>query len=213
VPRRPERGTLSGVKIYADRFPTALRQLLTDLLVVVWVYAAIRFALWLHDLVQKLAVPGQKLEGAGGGLADNLAEAGGKVGRVPLVGDELTAPFTKAADAARAVAEAGRDQQELVGQLALALSIAVLVFPLGLVLFGWLPLRLRWMRRAGAAKALATAPAGRDLLALRALAGQPLGRLTRIAPDVAEAWRRGDDDAVDALAALELRSLGLRSGR
>ncbi|WP_446216404.1 hypothetical protein [Micromonospora sp. IBHARD004] len=201
------------MKIYADRFPTALRQLLTDLLVVVWVYAAIRFALWLHDLVQKLAVPGQKLEGAGGGLADNLAEAGGKVGRVPLVGDELTAPFNRAADAARSVAEAGRDQQELVGQLALALSIAVLVFPLGLVLFGWLPLRVRWMRRAGAAKALATAPAGRDLLALRALAGQPLGRLARIAPDVAEAWRRGDDDTVDALAALELRRLGLRAGR
>ncbi|MFG3690862.1 hypothetical protein [Micromonospora sp. NPDC047740] len=213
VPAAPGRGTLSGVKIYADRFPTLLRQLLTDLLVVVWVYAAIRFALWLHDLIEKLAVPGQKLEGAGGGLADNLADAGGKVGRVPLVGDELTAPFTKAAEAARAVAEAGRDQQELVGQLALGLSIAVLVFPLGLVLFGWLPLRVRWMRRAGVAQALATAPAGRDLLALRALAGQPLGRLARIAPDAAEAWRRGDDATVDALAALELRRLGLRAGR
>ncbi|MFG2168434.1 hypothetical protein [Micromonospora chersina] len=201
------------MKIYADRFPTALRQLLTDLLVVVWVYAAIRFALWLHDLVEKLAVPGEKLEGAGGGLADNLADAGGKVGRVPLVGDELTGPFTKAAEAARAVAEAGRDQQELVGQLALALAIAALVFPLGLVLFGWLPLRVRWMRRAGAAKALAAAPAGRDLLALRALAGQPLAKLNRIAPDVAEAWRRGDDETVDALAALELRGLGLRTGR
>ncbi|WP_346125276.1 hypothetical protein [Micromonospora coerulea] len=201
------------MKIYADRFPIALRQLLTDLLVVVWVYAAIRFALWLHDLVQKLAVPGRKLEGAGSGLADNLAEAGGKVGRMPLVGDELTAPFNRAAEAARSVAEAGRDQQELVGQLALALSIAVLVFPLGLVLFGWLPLRVRWMRRAGAAKALATAPGGRDLLALRALAGQPIGRLTRIGPDVAEAWRRGDDATVDALAALELRRLGLRAGR
>ncbi|WP_200215345.1 hypothetical protein [Micromonospora coerulea] len=201
------------MKIYADRFPIALRQLLTDLLVVVWVYAAIRFALWLHDLVQKLAVPGRKLEGAGSGLADNLADAGGKVGRVPLVGDELTAPFNRAAEAARSVAEAGRDQQELVGQLALALSIAVLVFPLGLVLFGWLPLRVRWMRRAGAAKALATLPAGRDLLALRALAGQPIGRLTRIGPDVAEAWRRGDDATVDALAALELRRLGLRAGR
>lgn len=213
MPRRPGRGTLSRVKIYADRFPTALRQLLTDLLVVVWVYAAIRFALWLHDLVEKLAVPGEKLEGAGGGLADNLADAGGKVGRVPLVGDELTGPFTKAAEAARAVAEAGRDQQELVGQLALALAVAVLVFPLGLVLFGWLPLRVRWMRRAGAAKALAAAPAGRDLLALRALAGQPLAKLHRIAPDVAEAWRRGDDETVDALAALELRGLGLRTGR
>ncbi|MEH0824445.1 MULTISPECIES: hypothetical protein [Micromonospora] len=201
------------MKIYADRFPTAVRQFLTDLLVVVWVYAAIRFAMWLHDLVEKLAVPGQKLEGAGGGLADNLADAGGKVGRVPIVGDELTAPFTRAADAARSVAEAGRDQQELVGQLALGLTVAVLVFPLGLVLFGWLPLRLRWMRRAGAAKALAGAPAGRDLLALRALAGQPLSKLTRIAPDVAEAWRRGDDATVDALAALELRELGLRGGR
>ncbi|SCF36373.1 hypothetical protein GA0070215_12085 [Micromonospora marina] len=213
MPTRPCRGTLSGVKIYADRFPVAVRQFLTDLLVVVWVYAAIRFALWLHDLVEKLAVPGQKLEGAGGGLADNLADAGGKVGRVPIVGDELTAPFTRAAEAARSVAEAGRDQQELVGQLALGLTIAVLVFPLGLVLFGWLPLRLRWMRRAGAAKALAGVPAGRDLLALRALAGQPLSKLTRIAPDVAEAWRRGDDATVDALAALELRELGLRGGR
>ncbi|WP_405105431.1 hypothetical protein OG559_18580 [Micromonospora sp. NBC_01405] len=201
------------MKIYADRFPTAVRQFLTDLLVAVWVYAAIRFALWVHDLVQKLAVPGQKLEGAGGGLADNLADAGGKIRRVPLVGDELTAPFAKAADAARAMAEAGRDQQELVGQLALALSVAVLVFPLGLVLFGWLPLRLRWMRRAASAKALAAVPAGRDLLALRALAGQPIGKLTRIAPDVADAWRRGDDATVEALAALELRGLGLRAGR
>ncbi|MFI6820485.1 hypothetical protein ACIBJE_05950 [Micromonospora sp. NPDC050187] len=201
------------MRIYADRFPTAARQIVTDLLVVAWVYVAIRGAMWLHDLVQRLAVPGQKLEGAGGGLAENLADAGGKIGRVPLVGDELTTPFERAAEAARAVADAGRDQQELVDQLAWALAVAVLVFPLGLVLFGWLPLRLRWMRRAGAAAALRSAPAGRDLLALRALAGQPLGRLTRIAPDVAEAWRRGDPDTVDALAALELRELGLRADR
>ncbi|MEV0329890.1 hypothetical protein AB0H63_26065 [Micromonospora echinospora] len=201
------------MRIYADRFPTAARQLVTDLLVVAWVYAAVRGAMWLHDLVQRLAVPGQKLEGAGGGLAENLADASGKIGRVPLVGDELTTPFERAAEAARAVADAGRDQQELVDQLAWALAVAVLVFPLGLVLFGWLPLRLRWMRRAGAAAALRSAPAGRDLLALRALAGQPLGRLTRIAPDVAEAWRRGDPDTVDALAALELRELGLRADR
>jgi hypothetical protein len=209
----PDRGTLAGVKIYADRFPTAARQLLTDLLVVVWVYLSIRGAMWLHDLVQKLAIPGQKLEGAGGGLADNLADAGGKVGRVPVVGDELTAPFEKAAAAARAVAEAGRDQQNVVGDLALALSLAVLAFPLGLVLFGWLPLRVRWIRRATAAAALRSAPAGRDLLALRALATQPLRKLSRIDPEVAEAWRRGDEATVDALAALELRGLGLRFGR
>ncbi|MFY1672602.1 hypothetical protein ACN27G_21985 [Plantactinospora sp. WMMB334] len=198
------------MKIYADRIPTAARQVLTDLLVVAWVYLWIRAAMWLHDLVQKLAVPGRKLEGAGGGLADNLADAGGKVGRLPVVGDELTSPFEKAAGAARAMADAGREQQELVGELALALSLALLVFPLGVVLLGWLPLRVRWMRRAAAAKALRSAPAGRDLLALRALANQPIRRLTRIDPDVAQAWRRGDVGAVEALAALELRALGLR---
>jgi hypothetical protein len=61
------------VKLYADRLPVAIRQLLTDLLVVLWVYAWIRAGRWVHDLVLKLGVPGQKLEGAGNGMADNLA--------------------------------------------------------------------------------------------------------------------------------------------
>ncbi|MFD1322925.1 hypothetical protein [Micromonospora sonneratiae] len=201
------------MKIYADRSSSAARQLLTDLLVAAWVYASIRGAMWLHDLVEKLAVPGQKLEGAGSGLAENLAEAGGKVRRVPVVGDELTTPFNEAAAAARAVAEAGQDQQDLISDLALVLALTALVLPLGLVLFGWLPLRIRWIRRATAASALRSTAAGRDLLALRALANQPLRKLTRIDPDVAQAWRRDDESVVDALAALELRGLGLRSAR
>jgi hypothetical protein len=197
--------------IYADRPATALRQILTDAVVVAWVYLWIRLAMWLHDLIQQLAEPGRKLEGAGSGLADNLADAGARVGRVPVVGDELTGPFDRAAEAARAMADAGHDQQELVGQLALALSLALLAVPLSLVLFAWLPLRVRWIRRANSAAHLRSAPAGRDLLALRALATRPLRKLTRIDPEVAEAWRRGDDATVNALAALELRALGLRS--
>jgi hypothetical protein len=200
------------VKIYADRFPSAVWQLLTDLMVVAWIYAWVRVAMWLYDLVQKLAVPGQKLESAGGGLADNLADAGGKVGRVPVVGDELTQPFDQAAAAARSMAEAGRDQQELIGDLALALALLAVALPLALVLFGWLPLRLRWIRRASAAARLRSTPGGPDLLALRALASQPLRRLARIDADVAEAWRRGDERTVAALAELELRGLGLRPG-
>jgi hypothetical protein len=200
--------------MYADRPVVALRQIFTDLLVVAWVWFWVWAALRLHDLVEKLAVPGQKLENAGGGIADNLADAGDRVDNVPAVGDALATPFEKAADAARVIADAGREQQELVGDLALALALALLVFPLGLVLLGWLPLRVRWMRRAGAAAALRAAPAGRDLLALRALATQPLRRLAALGPDVAESWRRGDDTTVDALAALELRGLGMRmSGR
>lgn len=198
------------MRIYADRSSTAIRQIVTDLLVFAWVYASIRGAMWLHDLVCELAVPGQKLEDAGTALAGNLAEVGGEVRRVPVVGKDLTGPFDRAAEAARAFSGVGRDQQELVQRLALALAIAVLVFPLGVVLVGWLPLRLRWVRRATAARQLRAAPAGRDLLALRALASLPLRELTRVNPDAAAAWRRGDPETIEALAQRELRRLGLR---
>ncbi|RZU52629.1 hypothetical protein EV385_4503 [Krasilnikovia cinnamomea] len=201
------------MKWYADRLPVAARQIVTDLLVVVWVYFWIRVALWVHSTVLKLAVPGAKLEGAGTSIADNLADVGGKVGGVPVVGDQLTRPFTGAADAARSLADAGRQQQELIGTVALVMAFVVVALPLTLVLLGWLPLRLRWMRRAGVASRVRQQPAGRDLLALRALAGRPLNELTRLGPDIAQSWRDGDPEAVDALAALELRCLGLRPAR
>jgi hypothetical protein len=202
------------VKLYADRLPTAIRQLITDLIVVVWVYLWIRAALWVYDMVQKLGVPGQKLESAGGGIADNLTDAGSKVGRVPLVGDQLVKPFNGAADAARSLADAGRQQQGIVDQIALIVALAAVAVPLALVLFGWLPLRVRWIRRAAVATSVRDAPAGRDLLALRALASAPLNQLTELSPDIAQSWRNGDPEAVDALAGLELRKLGLSaSGR
>ncbi|MEU7143714.1 hypothetical protein ABZ942_30030 [Nocardia sp. NPDC046473] len=198
------------MKIYADRATVAAHQVVTDLIVVAWVYASIVAALWLHDLVRQLAVPGQKLEGAGTGMADSLGDVGRKVGRVPVVGDDLTTPFERAAGAARSMAGAGHDQQAVVNDLAMALAIGMLIVPLGLVLFVWLPLRVRWMRRAAAATRLRAARGGRELLALRALTHQPLRKLDRIDTDVVEAWRRGDDDTVRELAALELRGLGLR---
>ncbi|MET8650740.1 MULTISPECIES: hypothetical protein [Nocardia] len=199
------------MKVYADRAPVALRQFVTDLLVAAWVYASVRAALWVHDLVRELAVPGQKLEDAGTGLADNLAKVSDKVDRVPVVGDDLTSPFERAASAARTMADAGADQQALVDDLALVLAIGFLIVPIALVLFVWLPRRVRWMRRAGAAARLRTDSAGQDLLALRALTNQPLRKLKRIdSDDVVDAWRRGDDDTVRQLAALELRTLGLR---
>ena len=198
------------MRFYADRLPTAIRQVVTDMIVVIWVYAWIRAGLWVHGMVLKLGVPGQKIESAGSGIADNLADAGSKVGRVPLVGDQLTKPFTGAAGAARSLADAGREQQDVVGNLALLLALVVVALPLAVVLFVWLPHRLRWMRRAGVAAAVRDRPAGRDLLALRALASRPLDELAALGPDIAQSWRTGDEAAVDALAALELRRLGLR---
>jgi hypothetical protein len=199
------------VKIYADLPGVGLRQFLTDLLVVAWVGFWIRASIWVYDKVSTLAVPGRKIEGAGEGMASGLSDAGNKVGSVPAVGDQLSAPFDKAANAATALADAGRAQQAAVHDLAVALVILVLVVPLALVLLGWLPLRLQWIRRASLAASLRSRPSGRDLLALRALTRQPLRRLVRIHPDPASAWRDGEEAAMRSLANLELRTLGLRS--
>jgi hypothetical protein len=69
-----------------------------------------------------------------------------------------------------------------VHQLAIVFVVLLLVVPLGLVVFGWLPSRVRWISRARIGSALRGRSAGRDLLALRALARQPLRRLVAIHP-------------------------------
>jgi hypothetical protein len=74
-----------------------------------------------------------------------------------------------------------------------------------------LRLRLRWIRRASCRVSAAERERGRDLLALRALARQPLRRLRAIHPDPVSAWRAGDTSTLDALAGLELRTLGLNA--
>lgn len=199
------------MRIYADLPGVGLRQLLTDLMVIAWVGFWIWAARWVYDRVSVLAIPGQKIESAGVGMSDGLADAGNRVGGVPAVGDELAAPFNTAAGAADALAEAGRAQQDGVHNLAIAIVFLVVIVPLGIVVFGWLPLRLRWIRRATLAATLRSRPAGRDLLALRALTTQPLRRLVRVHPDPATAWRDGEPGAMESLASLELKSLGLKA--
>ncbi len=198
------------MRIYADRAGTTLRQFVTDSIVVTWLAFWAWAATWVYDKVSTLAVPGQKIEDAGTGRAGGLNDASDRVGSVPAISDSLSAPFDSAANAANALAEAGRDQQAAVHNLALTVVALMLVVPLGLVVFGYLPLRLRWMRRASVAVALRERATGRDLLALRALTRQPLRRLLAVHPDPATAWRDRDLRALDSLAALELRTLGLR---
>ncbi len=206
----PLHDIVCGVKLYAEKPGTALRQLITDILVVLWVYIWVRVSKGVYDTIEKLAVPGEKLEGAGNSLAQQLRDAGSKVKRVPIAGDDLAGPFNNAGDAAAGVADAGRQQQEVVHNVALAMSLALLALTLGVVLLFWLPRRLRWIERATTvAKMRDTAP-GKDLLALRALASQPLSKLVALDPDIAAAWRRGDADAVDRLAKLELGGVGLK---
>src|SRR5689334_362749 len=136
------------VKIYADSPGKAARQVFTDLFVAAWLAFWIWLAVKLYDLVLKLQVPGQKLAGAGDGMAGGLSDAGGKVDKVPGVGGSLSSPFNSAADAARSMADAGRQEVQVAHDLAWALALLLLLGPVLVVLLVWLPMRVRWIRRA-----------------------------------------------------------------
>ncbi|MFE3862259.1 hypothetical protein ACFRSX_25245 [Streptomyces goshikiensis] len=198
--------------LYAQTPARRTRQILADLIAVVLIAVAVRFALAVHGAIMMLAEPGRKVESSGEGLASALDDAGATASKVPLVGDLLEKPFQSAADAGTGIADAGQSLQDAVSQLATLVTLALIVVPVVFVLLLWLPLRLRWIRRSATVRRLLDAPGGADLLALRALTGPP-GELSTVpAPQggLADAWRRGDRQVIAALSEITLRRAGLR---
>jgi hypothetical protein len=196
------------VKLSAETAGLRARQLLGDLAVVVWTALWVWGGLTLYRLVEKLAVPGARLEQAGGGFAGDVAEIQQRVGRIPVVGNELQGPFGRLAGVGQTLADAGATQQAAVHQLALWLGVVVAAVPIVALLLTWLPRRVAWAREAGAASRLRLGGADLELFALRAVANRPLRELHRVTPDPAGALRAGE---FEALADLELRALGLRA--
>jgi hypothetical protein len=196
------------VKLYAETAGQRTRQLVGDLAVLAWTAAWVAAGVALNRLVEKLAVPGERVEQAGGSFAGDIAEIQQTVGRLPVVGDELQDPFGRLAGVGRTLAAAGATQQEIVHQLALWLGVAVAVVPIVALLLVWLPGRVSWAREAGAASRLRMDGADLELFAIRAVANRPLRDLHRVTPDPAGDLRAGE---YQALADLELRALGLRA--
>ena len=197
------------MKLYAETAALRTRQLLGDLAVLAWTAAWVAAGLGMYRLVEKLAVPGQRVEQAGSAFAGDVAEIQQKVGRLPVVGDELQDPFGRLAGVGRTLAAAGVTQQEVVHQLALWLGVVVAVVPIVALLLVWLPRRVLWTREAGAASRLRLDGADLELFALRAVANRSLRELHKVTPDPAGDLRAGE---FEALADLELRALGLRAG-
>lgn len=196
---------------YAQRPGRRALQVVGDLLLLAWLYVWFRAGRAVHDATLALAEPGRQLDAGATDVASSLTEAGGTASRVPLVGDELQGPFVSAGEAASAIAAAGRRQVEVVGDLALLLGVVVTAIPVLTVLLVYVPLRVRFARRAAAARRFVDADADLELFALRAMTNQPMHRLARVSDDPVAAWRAGDPGVVRALATLELHDVGLRA--
>src|SRR6478609_5707624 len=183
------------MKLYADLPGRRATQLATDVLVVAWVALWAHLGRVVHDAVLGLAAPARRLESAGAGFGRSMDDASRTLRGVPVVGDQLHAPFDLAAAAEH---------------LALVLGWATALVPIILVAGAWFAWRLRFARHATAAQRLVDGDADVDLFALRAMSRQPLPRLARVSNDPVGAWRSGDRPVVRALAAIELKEAGLR---
>jgi hypothetical protein len=195
---------------YAATPGRALMQAWADLMVALWLVLWFIIGRVVHNAIAAFGEVGRKVESGANGIAGNLDSAGNSAAKIPLVGDNVRSPLRAAGGAARDLADAGHGLDQKAATLAIILSLAVAIPPALAVFVPWLLLRLRFARRAGAAAELARTPGGDRLLALRALTNRPLTRVLMVGDDPVEGWRVGDPEIIRRLAALELRSVGLK---
>lgn len=194
---------------YANTPGRLMTQLFSDTVVVIWSFVWVLVGLAVHTAVSTISEVGRQVQGGADGVADSLKSAGNSADHIPLVGSAVSEPLTAASRAALEIAGAGHSLDTTASWLAIVLALAVAAPPTLGVVVPWLVLRIRFVRRKLTVGALATTPAGAQLLALRALANRPLGRLTAVTPDPVGAWRAGDPHAIHGLAAIELRAAGM----
>jgi hypothetical protein len=198
---------------YATTPSRLLAQLISDIVVVIWTAIWVLVGMAVHDAVSTIAQVGRQVQTGANGVADNLNTAGDRTHAVPLIGDALAKPLRAASHAALDIAGAGHSLDTTASWLAWVLALAVAGPPILFVGLPWLYLRIRFFRRKWTAITLASTVAGEQLLALRALANRPLAKLAAIHEDPVGAWRAHDPVAIRGLAALELRSAGVRIRR
>lgn len=198
------------MRLYSDFADHRARQITADVIAIVLIGLWVWLGVSVFTVVNSLAGFGQQMEQAGAGFRETMTEVGESLGNVPLIGGGIRVPFDGASQAGGALEAAGQSQQDAVLQLALVLGIGIAALPIVMILVLWLIPRIRFVRRAGRARRVLESAAGVDLLALRALATQKLSAIAKIDTDAMAAWRRGDDRVLRELAALELKSSGVR---
>lgn len=194
------------MKLYGETRFFRIRQITLDVAVLIWVLIWVRMGVFMKRLFDKLAGPGETIEGAGAGFSRTMTDIGETFSDVPAFGDLLQSPFESAADAGAQLQAAGQGQQDLVHRIAWWLGVLLALIPIALVLIRYLPSRLSWIREASAAHRLRIDASDLQLFALRAIANRPLHELRRACKDPAGAFAQGD---YTALAQFELASLGL----
>lgn len=197
------------MKLYGETRFFRFRQMATDAALAIWILIWVRVGVFMKRLVDKLAGPGESIEGAGSSFRGTMGDISEEIAEIPAFGEPLSSPFEAAADAGMRLQEAGQGQQDVVHRIAWWLGLLLALIPITVVLLRYVPARLKWIREASAAHGLRIDASDLQLFALRAIANRPLHELRRACADPARAFAQGD---YVPLARFELASLGLSVG-
>ena len=199
------------MQIYSSYPLQRTRQIISDVIAVAVVIVAVLLGRAAAGAVGALAELGRGMEEAGSGFRSTMDDAANRMGGVPLIGDQASAPFREAAEAGGFLVSAGQDQQSSVALAAAIIGWVVALLPLIILARVWFVRRVRFARRASRLRRLRDMPGGRELLALRALNAAKPDELFAVSKDPVGAWRRGDPGTVSALSRLALYRAGVKA--
>ena len=202
------------MKLYPDVPARRTRSIATDVALVLVVAVFALLGNWVHDSVDELAGLGQGVQDAGQSVRDGFGSAAGAVEDAPIVGGDVAGGLRDAGGAAGGeTIEAGRAGEESAHDLADLLGWLTFLIPSGLVLYRFVPGRVREVRTLTHASAVlsdggSAEPGRRRLIAMRAAFSLPYGQLLRHTRDPL-----GDLEAerYDALVSAALEDAGLRA--
>lgn len=189
------------------------RSIATDAALVLTVILFAVLGNWVHDAVDELAGLGRGVQDAGESVREGFGSAAGAVEDTPIVGDDVANGLRDAGGSTGGqTVEAGRAGEESAQDLADLLGWLTFLIPTGLVLYRFLPGRVREVRTLTSAAQVVSgandSAERRRLLAMRAAFSLPYGDLLRHTRDPL-----GDLEAgrYDALVQAALEDAGLRS--
>lgn len=200
------------MRIYPDTPDDRGRAVAKDALVLLTLLVLAWLALKVHDAVDELAVLGTGVRDGGEVVQDGFERAGDAVSGVPVVGGELGDALRDAGQGTGGeVAEAGREGEERVHDLADLLGVLFFIVPAAVLLATTLPDRIRQIRELNAASRLLdlSSEERRKLVAMRAAFSLPATELAKHTRDPL-----GDlaGHRYEALIAAAYDEAGLRPG-
>ncbi|HBX79721.1 MAG: hypothetical protein WAV45_04235 [Propionibacteriaceae bacterium] len=197
------------MRLYAKPSPLLVRQLLTDVGLLAWVFLWWFLGRAADAGIRALEVPVRSIADATSKTQVSFANTASSVGGIPGIGGAIRQPFETAAEGLRTLTTTVLQQVVTLENLASLVGMLVFVVPVVYLALRLLPGRVRLILEANAALAMGPGAAMIDLMALRALSTQPLRRLQNVGPDPAAGWWARDPAMIRTLAGLEYDRLGL----